>query len=289
MKIISTVKLSVFLSFLIFLGLGCSSRFDQPVKEDESSLQFLPLNDNDLSSTIHLCREIDKETGEMIGEGNVFTPMEGAWLRAIVGLKNRNYYEGKTLMFHFDWIGTSGYSIYQKRTDLLPADSASELYSSISLSPDSREAGAYILRLYLFRELISEKKFTILPEFNPEDYQADGPLVNIILYRKISRKTGKRIGEGTDFEMGKKEKVRALIEVENRFIKDQELVFQLDWIGPDSKSFYDKEICLYPGDSNLVINSSISILPGKRDPGEYKLQLNLFHKLIAEKTFLILP
>ena len=81
-----------------------------------------------------------------------------------------------------------------------------------------------------------------------------------------------------------------MIDLENRFAYgDRELIFHLDWIGEDEKSFYRKQINLYPDDSSSTIKSSISISPDKRQAGNCILQIFLFNKLIAEKKFELRP
>ena len=100
------------------------------------------------------------------------------------------------------------------------------------------------------------------------------------------KKTGKIIGAGTVFTIKKKAKVRAIIDLENRDdYLDNELKFKVEWIGPDSNSFYSKLIDLSPGDSSSTLKSSISITPKKRQPGNYILRVYLYKTLFAEKKF----
>jgi hypothetical protein len=173
-----------------------------------------------------------------------------------------------------------------KRIDLPVNDTSTTIQSSVSISPDSREAGEYALKVYSFRELIAEKQFEILPELQIDEADNIAILANITLYRKTSKKTGKLIGEGTAFTIKNKENVRALIELEDRFAYgEQELIFNIDWVGPDGASFYSKRINLFPDDSTSVFNSSISIYPGKREAGAYLLRVSLFDVVIGEQKF----
>jgi hypothetical protein len=142
------------------------------------------------------------------------------------------------------------------------------------------------LKVYCFRELIAQKNFRILPELQIETEDEIGISANITLYRKTSKKTGGLIGEGTTFTIKNKENVRAIIELENRYAYgEQELIFNIDWVDADGVSFYDKSINLFPNDSTTTLNSSISIAPGKREPGDYILRVSLFDKVIAEQKF----
>ncbi len=68
-------------------------------------------------------------------------------------------------MLHIDWLDSTGNSFYKKRIDFSLTDSSSSIKSSISTSPPKRKAGNYTVRVYLFRELIAEKKFQLIESF----------------------------------------------------------------------------------------------------------------------------
>ncbi len=273
----------------MFTG-GCSSRIETPVPEADSTIVFPPKNPAGVSADIILYRKLDKKTGTRIDEGNRFTIHLQRSLHALILLKNRETYSGRLMMFHIDWIDPNGKSLYRKRIDILPGDTMSELHSSILITPQRRQPGRYSIRLYFFRELIAEKIF----------YLQDEPLIiplpdeelaaNLILYRTVSKKNGKRIGEGTAFTMKKKRSVRALVVLQNRYaFDDRTLKLHLKWIDPDGKTFYRKRITLRPEDTTSVIRSSVSASSEKRVPGNYSLQLRLNNKLIAEKRFILKP
>jgi len=116
--------------------------------------------------------------------------------------------------------------------------------------------------------------------------QQEGITAKITLCRKVGKKTGNRIGTGTVFTIKDKAKIHAFFDLENRkAFADNEMMFHIEWIGPDGKSFYRKRIDLLQDDSSSTINSSISINPGKRQRGSYKVRFFLFRELIAEKRF----
>ena len=116
--------------------------------------------------------------------------------------------------------------------------------------------------------------------------QPEGITAKITLCRKVGKKTGKRIGTGTVFYIKEKTKVHAFFDLKNRkSFADKEMMFHIEWIGPDGKSFYRKRIDLLQDDSSSTINSSISITPAKRQQGSYKVRFFLFRELIAEKKF----
>jgi hypothetical protein len=104
---------------------------------------------------------VSKKTGKLIGEGSTFKMKAKRNVRASIELKNRFAFGDQELMFHIEWIGPAGESIYRKRYDLYPYDSTSTIESSISIAPDKRQAGNYIVQLLLFNELIAEKPFEL--------------------------------------------------------------------------------------------------------------------------------
>lgn len=285
-------KLKIYLFVLSLIAIfwlmqsGCSSRIETSVTENDSTIVYPSKKSNGVTARVTLYRKVDKGTGELFGAGTVFSTMDNANLRAFVELDNLNNSDYNDLMFHFDWIDPSGKSFYIKRVDLSPDDSVSTIKSSISVSPEQREPGEYMLRIYFFRELIAEKRFEFLPQLEIDPDNESGISANITLYRKKSKKSGRLIGKGNSFAIKKKGKVRALIELENRFFYgQQELILNIDWMRADGKSIFSKHINLYPGDSATTFKSSISISPGKHEQGEYLLRISLFDKVITEQKF----
>jgi hypothetical protein len=286
MKTINSIALSLFLIAIIISAFsGCSSRNETPTTTENSTIVYSPKQPDGVSANITLCRKVGSKTGKRIGEGKVFTITDKAKVHAFFDLENRKIFVDKEMMFHAEWIGPNGKSFYRKRIDLLPDDSSSTISSSISITPEKRQPGNYTVRFFIFRELIAEKKFELRDEIILTGKEFDIK-ANIILYRKIGKKTGKRIGEGAVFTIKKKAKVRAIIDLENRddYLND-ELRLKVEWIGPDSNSFYSKKFDLSPGDSSSTIQSSISIAPKKRQPGNYIFRVYLYKTLLAEKKF----
>jgi hypothetical protein len=116
--------------------------------------------------------------------------------------------------------------------------------------------------------------------------ETDGITANITLCQKISKKSGKPIGEGSVFSIGEKQMLRALVTIENRHLhSDRILMFHIDWIDPEGNSFYMKRIDLPPEDTSSFLFSSISIDTSSRQPGRYLFQVYYFRELIAEKKF----
>lgn len=105
----------------------------------------------------------------------------------------------------------------------------------------------------------------------------------ISLSNKISKKTGRPIKPGTIFKLDDNAKLFASIE--NNFSKNELSMLHIDWIDSEGNSLYRKRIDIYPKDSLLLISSSISISPEKREKGNYSVRFYLFRELFAEKKF----
>jgi hypothetical protein len=300
-------------TILIICISGCSSRREKPVVLNDSTIVYPSKSDNGIQHKITLSNKISKKTGKPIKPGTKFKLQEQAKLYANVDLESQVSLKVSELMFHIDWIDSSGNSFYKKRIDFSPDDSSSSITSSISISPQKRQTGNYSVRLYLFRELIAEKKFhlvksmtdsaivkkkskseiqnkpekkvkvkkTIKPKVKIENIKA-----SIILYRKVSKKTGKPIGTDTTFTIKDSANVKALVSIEKQDIKtNEQLKFYFDWIGPDGKSFYKKQVVYTTSSPLFTISNSISITPEKRQPGTYILQVTFRKKIIAEQKF----
>jgi hypothetical protein len=162
-------KLKILMVFLCMAALlmfmpACSTRYQEPLTTADSTIVYPPKKTGDISAKITFCRKISKKTGKLIDAGSVFTIGNDEMVHAVVDLENRFESGDRDLMLHLQWIDQDGGDIYRKRIDLTSADSTSTLKSSISISPDKRQPGEYLLQVYLFRELIAEKKFRLLPE-----------------------------------------------------------------------------------------------------------------------------
>jgi hypothetical protein len=94
-------------------------------------------------------------------EDRVFEIEEGARVQATITLTNRLARGPRPLLLHFVWIRPGGIRTYKKLIEFDPTGTDSTLTGALTISPDKRAAGDYKLRLYLFRELIAEKSFTL--------------------------------------------------------------------------------------------------------------------------------
>lgn len=296
----------------------CSDRIETPSEGENSTTIFPSKSVNGIEASIIFGNRISKKTGKPIKADTVFTIKEKAKVYLAVKLFNREVNNDKDLMFHIDWLDSTGNSFYKKRIDLTTSDSSAILLSSISISPDKRNTGKYMVRVYLFRELIAEKHFhlekfvkkpkqikkedkpkkkiksekkdvkkkTLKPKVTNETLNA-----NIILCRKISKKTGKPIGAGNKFTIKEKAKVKSIVTFEKPGIKpNEQMKFYFNWIGPDGKIFYKKRIVYTSSNPTFTLSNSISITPEKRKPGNYTMQVVFKKKIISEQKFeLVLP
>ena len=278
--------------FVLILGVilgmipgGCSERVKVPVILPDSTIVYPSVKADGISAKITFSSRLSQKTGKQSAKGTVFALRENEDVYAVIDLENRPLNSGNELMVHLDWTGPDGKSVYLKQIDLAANDSSSSVVSSISISPDKRSTGEYTLRVYLFRELIAEKHFELLPEAEIENGRAD-----IIFFKSQDKETGEMKGIDKVFEIKKKGILRAQVNIVSTGIyKDDELPMRLDWIAPDGKEFYSKKFSFVPADSISVINSSISITPDKREPGEYFLRVYLFDFVIGEGKFVLLP
>ena len=102
---------------------------------------------------------------------------------------------------------------------------------------------------------------------------------------KVNNKNDRPVNPETKFIISENENVYAIVNLINRENYFNELLmFHLEWIGPGGKDIYRKRIDLL-NDSSNVLQSSISIPPDKRQPGNYSFRVYLFRELIAEKNF----
>ncbi len=282
MKKLTRYILILFPVILLILFSGCSGRFEKPVTTSDSAIIYPSKKTNGIEAKITFCKKLSRKSGKRLGVGTFFTIGEKENVHAFVDLENCFANSNRPLMFHTDWIDPDGNSFFQKRFDLSSDDSTTVLNSTISIPPDKREPGKYLFRVYLFRELIAEKFFTLLPEGQVAPSPADLVKATIIL----SGKSDKESGTDSVFTIRDKGTVYAFVDVDNLSeLNDDVLKFHLDWIGPDSSTFYKKQFELSPEDSSATLASAISLDPDKRQPGTCYLRLFLGDDLVTEKKF----
>jgi hypothetical protein len=114
-----------------------------------------------LKPAITFFSKLNKTTGERLGEDTVFQMGKNARVRAYADLINVNGVSDSKLLFDLVWRGPDGEKFYSKGIELSSDEDDARLYSSISIPPEKREPGKYALEVYLFDEMIAEKKFRL--------------------------------------------------------------------------------------------------------------------------------
>lgn len=146
---------------------GCSSRVETAVVTEDSTLVYPSRQPGGVNAHITLCRKVGEKTGRPIGAGRAFTLRPDAKVVALVDLENREALGQRDLMFHLEWLSPDGETVYKKRIDCASNDSTATLKSSIAIDPDRRSPGRYSFRVYLFRELMAEKRFELRADSTP--------------------------------------------------------------------------------------------------------------------------
>lgn len=313
LKYLVQILFVICITSVLFLTSGCSSREETPITLDDLTIVYPSKSENGIYAKITFGNKISKKTGTPLNAGVVFKLNETAKLYAFIELMDYQSINQEELMMHIDWVDPSGNSIYKKQIDFSPSDSTSSITSSISISPKKRKVGQYTVCVYLFRELIAEKKFQLVESFpdsltvNKKDSsikknksennvdvkksiepknKVETIKADIILCRKLSKKSGKPIGAGNVFTIKDKATVRAIVNFEKKDIKtNEQFKFYFKWLAPDGKSFYNKRVVYTTSNPSFTISNSISITPEKRQPGIYTLQIIFRKKIIAEQKF----
>lgn len=301
------------ITILIYFTLGCSNRENSPVTLDDSTIIYPSKSEHGINAKIIFSNQISRKSGNPLKVDSIFYIRNKAKVYAIIELINYKAQNRKELSLHIVWLDSAGNSIYKKGFDYSASDTSSNITSSISISPQKRKAGEYKVRVYLFRELIAEKRFKLAESHNePEPIKKnniskkksksitnDGvkkivkPKIqteiikaNIILCRKLSKKTGKPIGAGTTFTIKANAELKAIVSLEKKETEtNEQMIFYLKWKGPDKKVFYKKRIVYTSSNPDFTLTNSITITPEKRLPGIYTLQVVFHKKIIVEQNF----
>jgi len=142
--------------------------------------------------------------------------------------------------------------------------------------------------------------------------------VETILCRKVSRKSGRRIGSGQEFKVTKKSYVRAFVDFEN-VNTDRPYTVHLAWIRPDGKEMFRKYAdvrqqqlqddqfqtviswlsaedmhkvksdTLLTSEPDFTLETRFNISSRKnREPGLYHFRVYLDRRLLLEEPFTVL-
>ncbi len=184
-------------------------------------------------------------------------------------------------LYHVDWKDETGRLISRKHYE-----GNSMLASSLSLSPSTRSAGQYAVEIYLFDHLLARKNFRLLPP-----YDLSGVETGISFCPFYDKKNKRKTEFRNTYNVGEKAAVNACIRLTDKEhrIKTGVWLVELKWMNNQGKSFYTKKYKLQPNGNSVYLTGKISLSPEKRTPGEYSLQVLMFHETVASKGFRILP
>lgn len=223
---------------------------------------------------------------QAISADSVFSINDDDYLHAQVILKEDQKNDISPGMYHLVWVGPDGEAFFTKRIDVIDTVAPYIPESSISLPSDKRQPGKYCLKVYDFREPLAEKYFRLIPagEINPE--LAAKFLPEIVLDDHSENHSDNKDFENPVFTLREHGWLRAGIRLNlPAGLKNGICDFVISWSGPDGEPFFTKEFAVKTGKSRVVLQSSISIPPGKRDPGKYNISLLLQDELLAKKQF----
>ncbi|MCK4546877.1 MAG: hypothetical protein KAW17_05460 [Candidatus Eisenbacteria sp.] len=105
-----------------------------------------------VGASITFCSNVGKSSGKMYGVADSFVLKSGKKLRGVVDVENAE--PGEELVFHLLWVKPTGKKAFVKRVAMTPEESTTRFQTSLSLNPEKREAGTYLLKVYLFRKLL---------------------------------------------------------------------------------------------------------------------------------------
>jgi hypothetical protein len=149
---------------------------ETPALSADSTYVYPGKNPNDVMASITLAdkAKVSKKTGKRLGVGRTFDIGADDKVYAFVDVQNAGARGGRPLLLHMVWINPEHETIFQKRLEWSSSDTTASLSSALSIAKGKRAPGEYSFRVYLFRELIAEKFFTLRGESIEEDKGAGG-------------------------------------------------------------------------------------------------------------------
>jgi len=148
------------------LACGCTTRIETPAMAADSTVVFTGKKQGDVEVSITLASKakVSKKTGKRLGVARVFDIGQDEKVHAFVDVANPEARGARPLSFHLVWLDPDRDLIFKRRIEYLSADSSASLSSALSIPKGKRVPGEYSFQVYLFRELIAEKGFTLRGE-----------------------------------------------------------------------------------------------------------------------------
>ncbi len=132
-------------------------------------------------------------------------------------------------------------------------------------------------------QVINNDSTYIFPAKNSEDFNT-----NIILGNRAGSLTGRPVLQGQFLPIGEKQRVYAMILIDHLNPNSGGThLFHIEWISPNQRVLYKKQITLSTSDTSDFFLSSIGT--SMRETGNYLLRVYYFRELIAEKAFTLVP
>ncbi len=130
----------------------------------EKQFELVPwasLPEEEVKAKIILSSKIDKESGMPVMVDSAFRIRKKGRIHATVNIDNLPTDDDVEFKFRVEWFEVDTSSFFKKRVSFIPDAKSSVIFSSISITPEKREAGNYSVRVFLFDELLAEKKFRL--------------------------------------------------------------------------------------------------------------------------------
>lgn len=241
---------------------------------------------NHTGAQISFCKKYDKNTGELINQDTSFYKSKNKWINAVVNFKNKPVFDGNKIKFKMEWIAPDSSVTYSKILTFQDNNNQYVVRSSISVGSDTRPPGIYRVNLYWHNEFLTTNSFTLLPakkKKKKSKYLNIGT-IPIIFYSKEDKSTEEELDIHSSFISGANKRVYVSVDLcKAQLNMDKSILIQ--WLNPDKKVFFKKELALCEIEDLSDIKSSISIDTGKRVPGTYMFRIKYSSKIVTESVF----
>ncbi len=122
-------------------------------------IPWAPSPDHEIKAVITLCQKVDIESGRPVMADSAFRIRKKGKVHALVDLDNLPTDDDVEYKFLIEWIESDTNTFFRKKFGFLPTEKSASLSSSISITPEKREAGSYYVRVFHSNQLLAEKKF----------------------------------------------------------------------------------------------------------------------------------
>jgi len=328
------------LVFVMLISLALTGCGQDSVREFHQRQAGAADSPGSFDAEINLFSRLDSDSGELSGPGESFWISDYSHVRGAVEIRNTQVDEVHSL--HLVWIRPDDREItrryaevkitpdedgfrstisWRKARDLVTVKEEIQNRPEASFTLTSRlktvksdgtprDPGQYLMRVYWNREFLLEKPFVLLAD----SIRAGDPLAaNITFCRRVSQKSGRRLGIGTEFKRMTKSRVYAFTDFQNT-APDRCYPLDLAWYAPDgtemsrrhvevaitaSEAGYRSHVRWYrPGNANWIREEiQESAEPGfslrryitsslkKREAGRYAFRVYLGDQLLQEEWF----